>query len=238
MRRLLASSGRRRGTGLLGGGARQRLVVLGPSGLVDVRPNINACGGSRPGSRRISQGPVEGSAGIRGNTSRTTSTDEPRDHPAQERGGFPRVYMLLAALALENLAKGILIARDPALVTSTELPRRKSWTDHRRLPLWVRDAGVQLDQRQEEVLKRLGEAAQWSGRYPVPLTAESMRRRPMPKWRAPAGQPDHEPILEGPGTPDASDLVLVRGVWSALNEQAQQHLAKRLEAGASSKRPV
>jgi hypothetical protein len=71
-------------------------------------------------------------------------------------------YYLLAALALENLLKGILVAKSPEKVT------KLGWRGpgHDLLQL-CKDAKVKLSAKQERVIERLTAYLKWAGRYPI-----------------------------------------------------------------------
>jgi len=93
------------------------------------------------------------------------------------------MYMMLAGLALENLLKGIQIARDPRLVLPSPSKRTallaSTLTRHLDLNL-VRDAGVRLSPEEADLVERLSVFVVWGGRYPVPKDALAMKSVPAP----------------------------------------------------------
>lgn len=79
-------------------------------------------------------------------------------------------YYLLAGLSLENLAKGILIGRNPNVVSSGQLDLKMlvgSGNGH-DLPNLAHRMVVSLSQREQDLLSRLKEFIVW-GKYPIPL---------------------------------------------------------------------
>jgi hypothetical protein len=74
-------------------------------------------------------------------------------------------FGLLAAFALENLLKGILIWRSPELVLENRLD--KSLTTHKLLPLALR-AGFALDVVDAYFLEAATEHSTWAGKYHIP----------------------------------------------------------------------
>ena len=74
-------------------------------------------------------------------------------------------FGLLAAFALENLLKGILIWRTPDLVHENRLD--KSLSTHRLLPL-ARRAGFEFDAIDAFFLEAATEHSTWAGKYHTP----------------------------------------------------------------------
>jgi hypothetical protein len=74
-------------------------------------------------------------------------------------------FGLLAAFALENLLKGILVWRRPELVLETRLDR--SLTTHKLVPL-ARRAGFTLDPFDAYFLEAATEYSTWAGKYHTP----------------------------------------------------------------------
>jgi hypothetical protein len=88
--------------------------------------------------------------------------------------------LMLAGFAVENLVKGrMAIGVNP----SGRLPEK--FKTHDLLAL-ARQAGIQFDETEEDLLKMLTVAAEWHGRYPVPITADDYFRefRDSPSWIA------------------------------------------------------
>jgi len=79
------------------------------------------------------------------------------------------VYLQLAGLAIENLAKGIAVARDPTIVGTGKGDRLFKW-GHIETKLF-NDLGITLDEEEAALVGRLHVYVEWAGRYPVPLVA-------------------------------------------------------------------
>ena len=75
-------------------------------------------------------------------------------------------YMLLAAFAVENLAKAILIKRDPNLFPLT-VPGKGGLKTHNLVELVDRIGGTWTG-ADRTLVRRLAQFAEWSGRYPTP----------------------------------------------------------------------
>jgi hypothetical protein len=82
--------------------------------------------------------------------------------------GLVMSSMLLLGLAMENLIKGVYVAKNPNLVARERID----------LSLWAEDSGhgiasfaktlTPLEHDEEELLRRLQEHVVWAGRYPIP----------------------------------------------------------------------
>jgi hypothetical protein len=75
----------------------------------------------------------------------------------------PMVAMLLAGLALENLAKGLVIRREG--LDGAALPKGLSKHETRR---YLDRAKVDLSTAEQKLVSRLEAYVVWAGRYPVP----------------------------------------------------------------------
>ncbi len=73
---------------------------------------------------------------------------------------------LLYGYALENLLKGIWIAKDPSLISGSKLNGKLASHDLVRL---ANQAGFALHVQEEPVAKALSKLSVWAGRYPVAL---------------------------------------------------------------------
>lgn len=78
-----------------------------------------------------------------------------------------RIYLLLAGLALENLAKSVIVGQHPELVTREGLSRDWPGTGHRLRELFRR-AGINLSWEETRLVLGLQRYVEWGGRYPVP----------------------------------------------------------------------
>jgi hypothetical protein len=83
--------------------------------------------------------------------------------------------MLLAAFAMENLLKGLVVIREPGSVQprATDPERLLDWegSGHDLLAL-ARRAGEKLSAEEEDLMRLLTEFVLWAGRYPVSMRAK------------------------------------------------------------------
>jgi hypothetical protein len=84
------------------------------------------------------------------------------------------VYLRLAGLALENLAKGIAVARDPSLVAPDSKGRLIRKWGHINAALFSK-LGIELGAEETALVERLGVYVEWAGRYPVPRFAMKLQ---------------------------------------------------------------
>jgi len=103
------------------------------------------------------------------------------------------VYMMLAGLSLEALAKGLLVARDPARVAPSTRGGHidLGWKGSGHLSARLLDeAKIAMSDHDRELVDRLGIFVRWAGRYPVPLNvAEVTPRFEFPPQRGQADPP-------------------------------------------------
>ena len=100
-------------------------------------------------------------------------TDTPRvddDIIHRKFVGFSRTYFLLAGFAIENLTKGLLVARDPSHITDGRLSN--SLKTHRLTNLLKRLDMVGLTEPEISFAEAAERAIPYWGRYPVPVTKE------------------------------------------------------------------
>jgi hypothetical protein len=83
-----------------------------------------------------------------------------------------RPYVLLSSFALENLLKGVLVARDPSLISTGRLP--PTFTTHKLSRLSAKIAGLGLSPEEVSVLTIAEKALPYWGRYPVPLIPDGV----------------------------------------------------------------
>lgn len=89
------------------------------------------------------------------------------------------VYLMVAGYAFENLAKGLIVARDKSDSTITKITTR-----HLSKEL-LETAEVALTDRQADLVERMAVHVKWSGRYPVPTRAEDLARAREPRlWES------------------------------------------------------
>jgi hypothetical protein len=80
---------------------------------------------------------------------------------------FGPIACMLIGLALENMAKGLMVHGQPGLVTGDGLSNLIKKHD---LPSLVASVGIVLDAEQREGLSLLTDYVVWAGRYPIPGT--------------------------------------------------------------------
>jgi hypothetical protein len=80
------------------------------------------------------------------------------------------VFQLLAGYSIEALLKGILVARDPGAIKEGRLP---GWLTKHNLEDLLTHAAITLDAPLLAFVRRMRVAVVWSGRYPVPTSAEA-----------------------------------------------------------------
>ena len=85
----------------------------------------------------------------------------------ESASGVSKPYMLLAGFALENVLKGMLVARRPEHITSGSLSNELSTHDIVRLA--KRTVGLSLSKQELEFCKSVSDAIPYWGRYPIPL---------------------------------------------------------------------
>jgi hypothetical protein len=107
-------------------------------------------------------------------------------------GSLLSVYGMLIAFAIENLAKGILIARHPGLIKSNGAIA-DSLKSHNLRKL-CSDVFGDLSSEEKGLLDMLTDCGKWRGRYPIPLDWHDMKARQIStgEWV----QPDQQPILQ------------------------------------------
>ena len=86
------------------------------------------------------------------------------------------VAYMLAGFAIENLLKGLLVARE----SPVEKDGKFKFATHDLRQL-AQDAGYELDESENRLLERVQEFTVWTGRYPVPIESDSMRPRTTPE---------------------------------------------------------
>ena len=90
-------------------------------------------------------------------------------------------WMLLTGLALENLAKAVLLKRNPSVARPGRLPK---WPgDGHDLNRLFSHAVIGIGADEREMLERLTEFVRWRGRYPIPGNYSAM----LPRSSVPGG---------------------------------------------------
>jgi hypothetical protein len=89
-------------------------------------------------------------------------------HPPDTGGSTRDVCFMVLGFALENLAKGIIVCRDPSLVSRARL---KSWHGKGHdLAVLFKRAGMAVSTEEHETLERTTRISEWKGRYPVAMS--------------------------------------------------------------------
>ena len=86
--------------------------------------------------------------------------------------GAGRVILMLAGLAIENLAKGLWILQNREKFTSGRLPA--DMKGHERTIELLRGAKAPVTPEERAFLRKLKEFVVWEGRYPVPTKVEKL----------------------------------------------------------------
>lgn len=89
---------------------------------------------------------------------------------AERAGG---VFLLLAGLALENLAKSLYVLTHRPEVSDGKLPPEVKNHDIVRI---LGCAEIEVTPREGEFLGKVSKAVRWSGRYSAPVRAKAMER--------------------------------------------------------------
>jgi hypothetical protein len=103
---------------------------------------------------------------VRSGVTQESRTLSPEEAQIEYDSGLFEVYFLLVGFALENLAKGILVARDPTQVSGGKL---KGLIKSHNLIALINPCGTSCDDADREILGRLNRSVSWRGRYPIPV---------------------------------------------------------------------
>ena len=88
---------------------------------------------------------------------------------------FVHAYKLLAALAMENLAKGLVITKRRLEIKNHKLP---TWfLKHDIVSLLQQKASFQLNEQEKRALDDCTKAIIWQTRYPMPNKSASLSRQ-------------------------------------------------------------
>ena len=92
--------------------------------------------------------------------------------PPDTGGSTCEVCFMVFGFALENLAKGLIVCRDPSLVSKDRL---KSWHGHgHNLATLFRRAAISVSEQERQLLDRTTRIAEWKGRYPVAMNFDEV----------------------------------------------------------------
>lgn len=91
----------------------------------------------------------------------------------RERPGCSRSYFLIAALSIENALKGVLVARNPELVSTGKLGNKIKTHNLRKL---INECGdIELNDDESILIDIFSDAIPYWGRYPIPLEYSSIK---------------------------------------------------------------
>jgi len=88
------------------------------------------------------------------------------------------IYILLVGLAIENLVKGIYVARNPTACSSDNLP--SELTKHKTIEFFER-LDLSFSQAEGHLLERIETFVLWAGRYPIPRKLDDLLPRNHPE---------------------------------------------------------
>ncbi|MHC4983861.1 MAG: hypothetical protein ACYTF6_11945 [Planctomycetota bacterium] len=98
----------------------------------------------------------------------------PADMVDRSTDHFVHAYRLLAATAMENLAKGLFIAKGKLVIKNHRLPGR--FLTHDIVRFLSEDVGFKLNDEERRTLTECTEAVIWQTRYPMPTDAARLPR--------------------------------------------------------------
>jgi hypothetical protein len=136
-------------------------------------------------------------------TVRLTSTDGGDDELTSSPPPLGPTYMMLAGLAVENLAKALIVSRRPA-----EATRITNFHLNERL---LKEAEVESDYGELDLVRRLRTFLIWAGRYPVPKQKDT-------------GKYEHRGIWDTLLRHSTNDVILVDALFDRMERQLAQQL--------------
>jgi hypothetical protein len=92
--------------------------------------------------------------------------------PPDTGGSTCDVCFMVFGFALENLAKGIIVCRDPTLVSKDRL-RKWHGNGHDLAALFSR-AAISVSEQEHQLLERTTRITEWKGRYPVAMNFDEV----------------------------------------------------------------
>jgi hypothetical protein len=90
--------------------------------------------------------------------------------PPDTGGSTCDVCFMVFGFALENLAKGIIVCRDPTLVSKDRL-RKWHGNGPRRA---IQSAAISVSEQEHQLLERTTRITEWKGRYPVAMNFDEV----------------------------------------------------------------
>jgi hypothetical protein len=128
------------------------------------------------------------------------------DDPISQTFWHNAPSVMLSGFALENLLKGILVARDPSRVGS---PQKLFDWGHNLVTL-AADANIALSADEDRVMRRLTDYTTWAGRYPTANKTAHMVARP--------------DTPTGGATWDGADNEVVDGLYASFRKALQAEI--------------
>jgi len=109
---------------------------------------------------------------------RKALADPTRDPPEESiRAGVGSIHMMLIGMAIENLAKALFVAANPALRDPDRLARE---LQTHTLVEFLEQGQLEMDEQDWFLCERLETFVVWAGRYPVPTKLENYLPRQHP----------------------------------------------------------
>ena len=132
------------------------------------------------------------------------------------------VYLMLIGLAIENLAKGVLVARDPDCINVKGEFKHKG---HNLLAL-IESCKICISPGERDMLRNLTEHTMWRGRYMIPLKASGLH----PRRRA----SDERWVQPGRGGHNRDELSVIESLYGRLLKLIETERASRRKLDSGS----
>jgi hypothetical protein len=86
-----------------------------------------------------------------------------------------RPAQLLMGMSLEVLLKGLIVQKNPDLISSERLPKKLSTHSLEKL---FNIVGINLEDNEDELnfIRKLSDAVEWVAKYPIPLHANQLKQ--------------------------------------------------------------
>lgn len=79
-------------------------------------------------------------------------------------------YLFLIGIAFENLIKGLILSKEPAIKNLSELNNKYDWNDKHNITSMITNNFNSLDKDDIKAIKRAEEYVKWAGKYPLTKT--------------------------------------------------------------------
>jgi hypothetical protein len=112
---------------------------------------------------------------------KSLKNDQRLEKDREEKMAYIEVYMLLMGLSFENLIKGIVIAKNPELVSESkgESKLMGELKTHKLSQLARRH--LDITKKGLDIIERLEEFVIWGGRYPIPASSHHYFKSAQPR---------------------------------------------------------